>query len=535
MTTMSKGSNIPVPFTSLRAVVTWRTGGAPDVDVSALLLDDGGKVRGEDDFVFYNQPSHPSGAVAHAGKQQGADGTATDAIRVDLSRVPAGVERIVIGASADGGTFGQVPGLSLKLLDEAGREHAVFDITDATTETAYLFGELYLRNGAWKFRAVGQGYASGLAGLATDFGIAVEEEPPPAAVPLNPPAPQAPPAPTYTPPTLPPSAVQTAPNQAVRTMPTAPTLQPPAPAAPPQPAPASAPAAQGTGAPVSLKKQKLVNMEKRLADQGHPRLLSLTKQAAVSLEKRGLGEHTARVALCLDISASMNQLFQSGKVQALIERVLSLGLRFDDNGEVDVFLFGANGHEAGTLGLGQYQGWTDMILRKYPLEGGTDYAAAMRLVRENYFKTSAPRHGPVADRLPVYVMFITDGMTTSQDATRQQVVHSSYEPLFWQFMGIGPSPKAVDKQDPAAAGGAPAPKKKGKLSERLANKLIEKLGGGFAFLEELDDLQGRYTDNAAFFAVTDPANLTDEQLFDLMMEEYPDWLNRARSMGLLLP
>ncbi|MCF2525959.1 VWA domain-containing protein [Yinghuangia soli] len=520
MTTMSKGANIPVPTSSLRAVVSWRTGGAPDVDVSALLLGDDGKVRGEDDFIFYNQPSHPSGAVTHAGKQTGADGVATDAVKVDLNRVPTGVVRIVIGASADGGTFGQVPGLALKLLDEAGREHAVFDIADASTETAFLFGELYLRNGAWKFRAVGQGYASGLAGLATDFGIAVDAEPEPPAAPPMPAAPA-----TYTPPPMPPSAVQTAPNHAaVRTA-------PPMPATAPPTAPAQ-PAAQASSGPVSLKKQKLVNMEKKLSEEGHGRVLDLTKKAAISLEKRGLGEHTARVALCLDISGSMHNLYQSGKVQALVERVLSLGLRFDDNGEVDVFLFGMQGHEAGSLNLKNYRGWTDLMLQKYPLEGGTDYAAAMRLVRENYFKTAAQRYAPLSDRVPVYVMFITDGMTTTEQQTREQVVHSSYEPMFWQFMGIGPSPKAVDKTDPNAVD-PNAPKKKLKLGERLQNKLIEKLTGGFAFLEELDNMQGRYTDNAAFFAVTDPANLTDEALFELMMEEYPDWLNRARSMGLL--
>ncbi|NUU25400.1 MAG: hypothetical protein HOV68_28425, partial [Streptomycetaceae bacterium] len=384
---------------------------------------------------------------------------------------------------------------------------------------------LYLRNGAWKFRAVGQGDASGLAGLATDFGIAVDAEPEP---------PQAPPTPAaYTPPPMPPSAVQTAPNPAVRAMPTTSTAAPTRPQhAPPQPQQTPGQQAAPSSAPVSLKKQKLVNMEKKLADEGHPRLLDLTKKAAVSLEKKGLGEHTARVALCLDISASMNNLFRSGKVQALVERVLSLGLRFDDNGEVDVFLFGQQGHEAGTLNLRQYQGWTDQMLQRYPLEGGTDYAAAMRLLRENYFKTSGPRHTPLADRVPVYVMFITDGMTSTEQQTREQVTFSSYEPIFWQFMGIGPSPKAVDKVDPSATVQT-GPKRKPKLSERLGNKLIEKLTGGFAFLEELDNLQGRYTDNAAFFAVTDPANLTDEALFDLMMEEYPDWLNRARSMGLL--
>ncbi|KIF73161.1 Tellurium resistance, partial [Streptomyces sp. 150FB] len=153
----------------------WRSGpGVPDVDASALVLVSG-KVRSDADFVFYNQPAHASGAVRHEGKGTG-EGGVTDTLAVDLARVEPAVERIVIAASADNGSFGQVPGLRVRVLDAAsGSEIARYDSGDATVETAFVLGELYRRQGSWKFRAVGQGYDSGLAGLATDFGISVDE------------------------------------------------------------------------------------------------------------------------------------------------------------------------------------------------------------------------------------------------------------------------------------------------------------------------------------------------------------------------
>ncbi|MGK5533365.1 TerD family protein, partial [Streptomyces sp. URMC 129] len=202
---MLKGANVPVPARSVRVEIGWITSaGTPDVDASALLLT-GGRVRSDADFVFYNQPRHASGAVRYEGKQP--QGTAvTDRLTVDLTAVEADVETVVLAASADGGTFGQVPGLHVRLTDaDSGAEIARFNSEDATTETAFVLGELYRRQGAWKFRAVGQGYDSGLAGLATDFGISVDEEPPPAPAPaaVTPPAPPAPPAPA---PAAPPAA-----------------------------------------------------------------------------------------------------------------------------------------------------------------------------------------------------------------------------------------------------------------------------------------------------------------------------------------
>src|SRR4051812_36510327 len=115
MTTMSKGANVGVDAAAVRAELSWDAApGVPDVDCSALLLRADGRVRGDDDFVFFNQPRHPSGTVRHAGKSQGLD-----TIEVDLAAVPGDVERVVLAASADRGTFGQVRGLRLVVRDAA--------------------------------------------------------------------------------------------------------------------------------------------------------------------------------------------------------------------------------------------------------------------------------------------------------------------------------------------------------------------------------------------------------------------------------
>ncbi|MYW98972.1 MULTISPECIES: TerD family protein [unclassified Streptomyces] len=212
--TMQKGTNVPVPAGAVRVELGWHAApGAPDVDASALLLV-AGKVRSDADFVFYNQPVHASGAVRHEGKRT-APGGVTDTLVVDFGKVEPGIERVVVAASADGGSFGRVSGLYVRITDAAGgAELARFDSTDATVETAFILGELYLRQGAWKFRAVGQGYSTGLEGLATDFGISVDEPQ------------QAPPAPQASTPAAP------APAPVPAAAPVAP--QPPAPpAAPP--------------------------------------------------------------------------------------------------------------------------------------------------------------------------------------------------------------------------------------------------------------------------------------------------------------
>ncbi|MER7520731.1 TerD family protein [Streptomyces sp. NPDC126499] len=178
---MLKGSNVPLDTAAVRAVLRWTPGpGVPDVDASALLLGADGRVRSDEDFVFYNQPRHPSGLVRRLAKKRDAEGL-TDTVEADLGALDASVDQVVIAASSDGDTFRCVSDLRILIYDAAAgpadREPlALFDVSAETgEETAIICGELYRRGDGWKFRAVGQGYPTGLVGLATDFGVSVDD------------------------------------------------------------------------------------------------------------------------------------------------------------------------------------------------------------------------------------------------------------------------------------------------------------------------------------------------------------------------
>ncbi|MFJ9262275.1 TerD family protein [Streptomyces bacillaris] len=177
--TMLKGSNVQVDAMAVRAVLRWTPGAdVPDVDASALLLGSSGRVRSDEDFVFYNQPRHPSGLVRRLPKRSVPEGL-TDTIEADLGALDGSVDQVVIAASSDGAAFASVPDLRILLFDAAsadGEPLAVFDVRPETgEETAIICGELYRRGEGWKFRAVGQGYPTGLIGLATAFGISVDD------------------------------------------------------------------------------------------------------------------------------------------------------------------------------------------------------------------------------------------------------------------------------------------------------------------------------------------------------------------------
>ncbi|MEU8563548.1 TerD family protein [Streptomyces cyaneofuscatus] len=308
--TMQKGTNVPVPAGTVRVELGWRAAaGTPDVDGSALLLVSG-KVRDDADFVFYNQPAHASGAVRHEGKRTAGDGV-TDTLLVDFGRVEPAIDRVIVAASADGGTFGRVSGLYVRVVDAAGgAELARFDSTDATIETAFILGELYRRQGAWKFRAVGQGYSSGLEGLATDFGISVDE-PQQAAAPA--PARPAAPAPAPVPPTPPaPAPVQPTPPAPTPTL----HVAPPAPPAPPAPAPQ----------PVRLSKVTLTKdaPSVSLAKQGGTSgALRVNLNWEVRKQFKGWGAKLGRaVAMHSDLDLDLCALYEltdgrKGVVQAL--------------------------------------------------------------------------------------------------------------------------------------------------------------------------------------------------------------------------
>ncbi|CAM5701053.1 TerD family protein OS=Streptomyces tendae OX=1932 GN=GUR47_13055 PE=4 SV=1 [Streptomyces tendae] len=262
---MTPGSNIPLSA----ARVTVDVAAPVRLDVSGLLLTADGKVRSDDDFIFYNQPTGQGVTYRSGG------GTAPDAIVVDTSAVPPGIEKIVVTASPDaaGQTFqGIEPTATIRNADD-NSVLATFTPPQLGTETALVIVEVYLRNGAWKARAVGQGYANGLAGIATDFGVTVEEPAAPAQ-PATPPRPQA-----VTPP---------APPAAAPTMPAAPPAPPAAPSAP----------APGTGK---------INLDKGRVSLQKNQTVSLVKggRPVLSQVKMGLGWEPAYRGKDIDLDASV--------------------------------------------------------------------------------------------------------------------------------------------------------------------------------------------------------------------------------------
>ena len=436
MTELAPGANAAVPAGDLTVLI--RHGSIPgaEIDVSAFLVTGTGKVRSDADMCFYGQPAVAGGAVT---LQDAANGETR--FTVAPSRIPAGVEKVILTATIheNRAPFGRLPEIRLEVGGVSGRIPCA-----GMTETALILAELYQRGGAWKVRVVGQGFNGGLAALATHLGVDISD-----------PGPAPTPAPT------------------------------PTPAAPPPPAkvePAK-PASQ-----IRLEK-RLVSLEKKDKE-----LLSLVKKVSVSLEKKRLLTDRAKVALCLDISGSMSSLYKSGKIDTLVRRVMALGYRFDDDGEIDVFLFGEWAYEWGPIGVDNYKTFVRDMQRRRSLEGATLYGAAMERIRSFY-----ARNNP--EGLPVYVMFVTDGGTEDRAKTERELRAASAEPIFWQFMAIG------------AKGGF--------------------FGARFDFLERLDELTGRKVDNANFFQVADPAAPSDEEMFELMMKEYPDWLKAAQKARIL--
>lgn len=152
-----------------------------DLDASAFLLGENDKVRGETDFIFYNQTRSPEGSVEHTGDNRTGEGDGDDeAVKIDLSKVPAEIQKIAItvtihDAESRSQNFGQVQNAFIRVVNNQTNVEIVrFDLNeDYSTETAMIFGELYRHNGEWKFRAVGQGYNGGLSAMCRQFGISI--------------------------------------------------------------------------------------------------------------------------------------------------------------------------------------------------------------------------------------------------------------------------------------------------------------------------------------------------------------------------
>lgn len=427
------------------------------VDVSAVLLTAARKVRGDGDLVFYNHPAQ--------------DGVTVDAdsVGIDFARMPGDVQTVAVVASVDAARPGAVfdaastPRVEISC---GGQQLAFTPPPLHLGETVVVLAEFYRRGDGWKARAVGQGYATGLAGLAEDFGVVVDD-PGPAAPPQ--PVPQPVQQPVQPPPPARPFTAQP---------PMAAPVQPPPPARPFTPPPPAPPVAAPA---ISLEK----------VQRSAPALVDLYKQAGISLTKQGLAGQRAAVYLVLDHSSSMKGHYKNGTMQHLAEQVLGLSANLDDDGIVPLVFF-ANGVQLiSDISLDNYSHRVQ-ALQKKARWGGTAYAPAMQAVIQHYGASGATD--------PAFVVFQTDGEPFDRRQTVDLLRQTSALPIFWQFVGFG------DDE--------------------------------FTFLRKLDDLpvpQKRVVDNAGFFAAgSSPKSLSDADLYDQLLHEYPQWLTAARAAGIVL-
>lgn len=192
---------------------------------------------------------------------------------------------------------------------------------------------------------------------------------------------------------------------------------------------------------------------------------------SICLTKTPLNGLKAKVGLCIDFSGSMSSQYRSGKVQQLLEKILPMAMEFDDDGSMEVWLFADGYHRLPDVTLNNIDNYIDRETKRYSM-GGTNYAPVMKDVVNTYKNT----------KIPAYVMFITDGDNFDKKQTTTVITDAARFPIFWQFVGLGSS--------------------------------------SMNYLEQLDDMDGRYVDNADFFKVRDIVDIS----YNDLLNEFPSWL-----------
>jgi stress response protein SCP2 len=380
------------------------------VDFACFGLDSQQKLSDDAYMTFFNQPKTPCGAVelsTPAGDTLG--------FSCQLAKLPAKIDKLVFTAAIDGATsMRQIQNGHLRFL-LAGQEIARFAFSgaDFQDEKAVMLGELYRKDGTWRFSAIGQGFNGGMAALVQHFGGEVAEE---------------------------------------------------------------------TPLPTSSK----LSLEKKLASA--PKLIDLAKKATVSLEKYQLQETVARVGLVLDASGSMMNQYRTGKVQEVINRLLPLAVHFDDDAALDVWAFSSNTIALPSATLTNYADFIDTTKggwRNWGMMSINNEPKVIKQVIELYQKTL----------LPVLVIFISDGGVSRNKEIKDLLTGAACLPIFWQFVGIG--------------------------------------GRNYGVLEQLDTMAGRVVDNCGFFALDDLNSVSEQELYDRLLNEFPLWLKAAKQKHIL--
>jgi len=429
-TRLITGSNAPLPNDPmLEITVEWADSPA-ELDVSCFMVNEQGKVPSDHYFIFYNQAEDPQ---RHVRFEQLTSRSVRFAINL-AGLMSSPIQKCVFAATLDGpGTFSEVKGC--KITAKIAGSEIQYESNEGKSEKTLVLVELYRHQSWFKLRAIGRGFNGGLKPLAESHGVVVEEP------------------------------VTEAASEVAASAPSA-------------PKPAS------TLTPVSNPPEAKVNLTK---------IDLLKKKVKVSLEKKRMDTIKARVAVVLDASGSMANLYQKGTVQRAFEKVLAIAACMDDDGVMDVWFFASKSKRTRSVTENDYE---DYVKKTYPgpkIFGGLGAGNNEPLVMEDVIKRYTKEEP--SDVLPTYVIFFSDGGIYETKKISKLLIDSSKSNIFWQFVGLG--------------------------------------NAKFGVLEELDNLQGRFIDNANFFALRDLDTVSDEELYDRIFNEFPDWLRQAREKGIL--
>ena len=476
-------------------------------DYCCFGVDGAGKLSDDRYMIFYNQTTSPGGEIRYTASGNSAR------FEVNLSMLPPSVCKLVFTASIDG--TGVMSGISRHTftLSQNGVPALSLEMTgaDFRQEKAIISVELY-RKDEWRINAVANGFNGGLSALLAAYG---GEE-------ITDSAPQA--QPSYATPTAadytPASGSYTASTPHTAGSPVSNTRTISSPRTPSAPHAASAPVSSlqptsvqeptrpiVTSSGVVLKKTeeqltkevmgKISLSKDKVKLEKH--VVSLSKTVVNLSKKSGvdLGSTSAKVVVVLDYSGSMYSLYNDGTVQNTINKLVPLGLTFDDNGSIDVYLFQNNYRKMPDLNLSNYEYYINNIVNASGYEmGGTSYAPVLKAIIEGdvqykggflgFGSHREVTHALVDDGDPTFILFITDGENADKTASDAIIRRSSEMNVFIQFIGIG--------------------------EER------------FTYLRQLDDMSGRKRDNTGFSAMRDLNNVSDEKLYNNVLEQCSQWL-----------
>ena len=235
------------------------------------------------------------------------------------------------------------------------------------------------------------------------------------------------------------------------------------------------------------EKQKLP--ENTISNTQLAKKISLRKELIIDeVKKQNISVNTARVVFVLDHSGSMRTMYKDGTVQDLLERIFPIAMHFDDNAEMEFYWFDSVYKELDPVNCKNIEGYVqNVILSKNDHFGGTNYAPIMTEILNRYVRREP-------SNIPTFIIFITDGNNADKKATKDVLTEASKYNIFWKYVGIG------DEK--------------------------------FEFLAKLDELKGRFIDNANFINVSDLGAIDDKSLYKLLLDEYGDWLELCRNNGI---